>query len=227
MLSLFSVFNVRKTVKVMEQKLNDSPYSTQNWSDPELATLTKEKIWLENQLALAKDDSMSFGINLRDSLLQVQFKGVPLIRAKINFIRPANYLSNANAHFYTTLIAQPFLLVDEKANFAKKPIKRMKVIAGAEAVALTKDEVKEKLFYWEFVTDNNLRIVLYGNNSTQDSIAEAPSFTRERIKFELKKKSDNPENQNYHPTLFLWINDREAKAIYRSLPKKPKIIFLD
>ncbi|MBN1652075.1 MAG: hypothetical protein JW857_12150 [Bacteroidales bacterium] len=206
---------------------NESQYSNINWSESELAALTKEKLWLENQLLLAKDDSMSFGINLKDSLVQVQFKGVPLIQAKINYIRPANFLSKANAHFYTTLFAKPFQVLDEQVNFAKKPIKRMKVIAGADAVALTKESVKEKLFYWEFVTDNKLRIVLYGNNSIQDSIAEAPSFTKERLKFELKRKSDNPKNQNYHPTLFLWINDKEAKAIYRSLPKYPKIIFLN
>ncbi len=58
-------------------------FAPTGWDEMEVRNLQKEIIWLEQQILLAKSDSFSIGINLRDSIVQVQLKGTVLFQSKI------------------------------------------------------------------------------------------------------------------------------------------------
>lgn len=203
------------------QEKQNSP--SLNWENAEIREIFKHKLWLETQLELSKEDSMSLGINLSDSIVQIQMKGLPLIQSKILYMRPENFLSEINAASYASIFGQPVSILNGTSNLSKKPIRKMKVIEGSDAEPVKSDSIVTKRFYWEFVADNNLRIVINGCETSPDSTLIVPSFTADMIKFRLKGKSQDLNNQNYHPVLFIWMNDKEAKAIYRALPENTKL----
>lgn len=220
---IFSIRHAKQTAEMILTPEEKQVVPTLDWTNSEIRTLIKEKLWLETQLALSKEDSMSLGINLRDSILQVQMKGLPLIQSKILYIRPEGYLSEIDAPYYSKLFGKPVDILNGISNLTKKPIRKMKVIEGSEAIPVKSDSVITKRFYWEFITDNNLRIVINGCEPTSDTIFKKPPFTTDMVKFRLRSKSKDLNEQKYYPVLFLWMSDKEAKAIYRALPAKTKL----
>ena len=78
----FSMSKVNHFVRQIKSKQYEFE-SKINWSNAEARELYKEKLWLENQVALAKTNSFSMGIDLKDSLVQVQLKGTILFQSKI------------------------------------------------------------------------------------------------------------------------------------------------
>ncbi len=220
---IVSLMGARQTAKMIIDAEETKTVAAIDWNNEEIRALLKTKCWFESQLALSKDDSMSLGINLRDSIIQIQLDGLPLIQSRILYIRPKSFLSEIDAAFYSKLFGQPAKIISGKSNYPKRPIKKMKVVEGADAELITDNIVKSKRFYWEFVSDNNIRIVINGCKISDDSIEKKPSFFSDMIKFRLKSKSKNPEKQIYHPTLFLWMNDNDAKAIYRALSEKSRL----
>lgn len=221
--AIVSFVGASKLANKLAEAEQGSEITNPEWNFQENRDLFKTKLWLENQIELAKEDSMSMGIDLIDSVVQVQIKGLPLMQSKVLFIRHKNFLSDIDAEYYSKLFAKSAKLVNEKSNFAKKPLRKMKVVEGADAELLTTDTLKHQRFYWEFVADNNIRIVINGCEKASDSLIQQPSFRMDMLKFRLKAKSKDASGLRFHPTLFLWLDDKEAKAIYRALPNNNKI----
>ncbi len=188
--------------------------------------IQKEISWLEQQLVLAKSDSMSLGINLRDSLLQVQLKGTVLLQAKILYQKPSNFLEEINPLVYLRFFNTSKTIYTEGANLPKKPIKKVLVsnVAVNSGDATTKKVADPRLF-WEFYFSNNIKVVVNGVTLNLDSIP-AVSVQKDVIKTNLADLLQQPKTPN-SPTLYLWLNDKEAKAIYRALPEKARVIFLN
>lgn len=221
---IVSLIKTRQTAKSIIASEEVYSVPALDWSNEEIRTAYKEKLWLENQLSLTKEDSLSLGINLKDSIIQIQIKGLPLIRSKISYMKPDAFLSDIDATIYSKLFGHPTTFVNGKANLIKRPIRRMKVVSGSTAEPISSDSIKSGRFYWEFVSDNKIRIVINGCDYIEDSIVQKPSLIGDMLRFRLKRKSKGIDFKGYYPTLFLWINDSDAKAIYRALPEKTKLI---
>ena len=100
----------------------------------------------------------------------------------------------------------------------------------ASTIAINSDNVNTKeiadlCLYWEFYFSNNIKVVVNGLTLNPDSIP-AVSVQKDVIQTNLADLLQHPETPN-SPTLYLWLNDKEAKAIYRALPEKARIIFLN
>lgn len=224
---VLSFSKAKQTAKYISNTEDKTSITAMDWDNLEMRNIYKEKLWLRSQLILANDDSISLGINLKDSIVQIQIKGLPLIKSKIEFIQPESFLSEIDASIYSKLFGQPISLVNGKANLDKRPIRKKRVVAGADAESITTDSITAKRFYWEFISDNNIRIVINGCETINDSIAKKPSLLADMLKFRLKSKSRDSNLPVFYPTLFLWMNDKDAKAIYRSLPERPKLSMLN
>lgn len=216
---LFSYTAVNRAVDQIKTDSTSNSPQIINWEVADIQHLWKEKFWIENQIAMARDDSMSLGINIKDSLIQLQFKGLPLIKSKIVHAFPKEFLSDLDAKAYFDFFGHPMVIVTSQANIVKRPFKRMKVNSEGNTQAVDSAVLLRKPFAWSFVTDNNLRFVIYGS----DSAGLVPSFRRDVLKFRIAEKTKGLFG-DYTPTLFIWVNDKEAEAIYRALPHKTTLI---
>jgi hypothetical protein len=67
-----------KLAQIPEEDINHT-----GWNIPEIQEKQKEIHWLERHLQLAKTDSLNLGINLTDSIVQVQLRGTVLLNLSI------------------------------------------------------------------------------------------------------------------------------------------------
>lgn len=221
----FSLVKVNDFIKLMKSDENGEITSA-HWDNNEYRNLVKEKLWLEQQLELAKTDSFSIGINLRDSIVQVQLKGTVLFQAKIIAQKPSAFFRGSSKESYVNHFAQITRIDSSMANIPKRPIK--KVIAprvGQEPEEAKPDSVKSERMYWDFVTQNGINIIINGVAMNRDSTAyEIPKMS-DVFSYRMKNRKVNSFSNEFMPTLFLWLNDQDAKAIYRALPEQPRCIF--
>ena len=195
-----------------------------NWNDPQIQDLYKNINWLNNQLELSKTDSISIGLNLTDSIVQVQLKGTVMFQSKILQQHPQRFLTELAPDVYFSLFGRIYTIEQELASIVKKPIKKVKPGAAADTV-LTAIPVKPeepKKFYWDFIPANEIRVVIFGVPLDSDSsriLKKQADLQMFSLKQALKKE------HAYTPTLFIWLNEQEARSIYRALPEKAKIIF--
>lgn len=210
---------------ILEQVKNNVPLQPVPSADT-LYELTREILWLENQLALSRSDSMSLGINLRDQVLQVQLKGTVLFQSPLYKQDPVYFLQGIDYPAYESLFGKPASIVSEYANIEKKPIRKVLVHALHNGEDHTDpDTIPEDPIQWKFELNNYLQVVIRG----------VPSHDSLRIHTFTAKLSEgisfNPfsvQGEKYYtPTLHIWLNDKDARAIYRALPERSKVVFLN
>lgn len=201
----------------------DSLEPLQGWGNDEINALWKEKFWKENLLTVAKDDSMSLGINLEDSIIQLQFKGLVLSECKIFYSEPKKFLQNIDSRVYKKLFGKPSTIISYEANTQKKQYRRAKPPTEEYGDLIFLDSISNASMVWNFTSDSKLRVVVHGFDAYNDSIKITPQFKADMLKFRMQ----NDKNQSeYLPTLYIWMDDTEAKAIYRALPhEKALLIF--
>lgn len=188
---------------------------------PKMLALWKEKLWLENQLRVSKEDSMNLSINLRDRSVELRFKGLTLVKSKISLILPRHFLQPIDAGTYGKLFGSPATIISERANTAKKPYHRVSATQAGDTTAFLK-KVKPGMFSWHFITNHNIRVVIHGYDSLETNLHPQ----KDLLKYRLKNLITKP-GETYMPTIFIWINNKEAIDIYRALPQKSKVIFLN
>lgn len=221
---VFSLVRVNNYTK--ETVMNsDSTLVSDNWSNAEFQNLIKEKLWLEQQLLLAKSDSFSLGINLKDSVVQVQLKGTVIFQTKILDQSPSRFYMNTGKETYFNVFGEVARINSGKANISKRPIK--KVLAppvGTEKEITKTDTTAAERISWNFTTNNQIQFVIYGVGQNPDSTFNVKR-NKDLFNYRLKTGFSSPFSKNYTTTLFLWINDNDAKSIYRALPEQSKFIF--
>lgn len=205
-------------------EMNDIPA---NWENSEIRELFKEKRWLEQQLELAKSDSFSMGINLKDSVVQVQLKGTILFQGKILRLKPTGFFTNSERGPYLHYFANIGRVDTSWANIPKKPYKKIKAPEiGQEVDTPAKaDTVKEERIHWEMNMHKNLTVVINGVVARNDSCFTDIPAGKDIRAYRIRKGFKSLLSGKYQPVLFLWLPDNEAKAIYRALPEKHKCIF--
>lgn len=208
----------------IQAQIDSTKTTNDNWTNSEIKTLQKQQLWFEQQLQLAKSDSFSLGINLHDSLVQVHLKGTVLFQAKILAQKPAQYISNINKQLYLKVFGTPASIDSCAANIPKRAL--IKVVAppiGTEKEAIKTDSTKVEALNWVIKSSNGMLIVVNGVKLEPDSTINIKKGS-DIFSYRLRNAFDNPFSKKYNPILYLWLNDTEAKAIYRALPEKAKII---
>ncbi len=189
----FSLSKLNQLVNEIKSKKSNSETEI-NWNNPEARALFKDKLWLENQVALAKNNSFSLGINLKDSLVQVQLKGTILFQSKILNQEPLRFFDSTGKEAYLNYFSEITVIDTSEANIPKKPIK--KVIAppvGTEVETRTHDTIKTERIHWEFLTENQIKVIINGACLSNDST---------RFEIPVSKDIDNYCFQNGMKNVF-------------------------
>lgn len=218
---IYSFYSAKQAALSLELSQKKNKVVPAYWQNQETQKLWKEKLWIANRLLVSKEDSMTLSINLEDSIVLLQFKGLTLVKTKIGFKFPKKFLPDINSVTYTKLFGNPGTIISERANIVKKPFHKVNASKASDTTAFLK-KVRPKRFSWSFITDNKIHIVIHGYDSLEMKIHPGKDILKFRIKSEIK----NPLAP-YTPTLFIWINNKDATDIYRALPVRAKVIILD
>jgi hypothetical protein len=155
--------------------------------------------------------------------VQVQLKGTVLLEAQILQQDPVQFISAPEYPAYINLTSGSEI-VSENSNIPKKPIKKVKAPKNEnEATGFQHDTIPVPPLVWKFRLDNEIEVVITGVALNKDSVLV---FTpqKDRVRYRFDELKENVRPKNYVPTLYLWLNDTEAKAIYRAIPEKGKVV---
>jgi hypothetical protein len=214
---------VVKSTAEMEN-LNSGNFRTTIWSNEEIRSLWKENIWFERQLTLSKSDKINMGIDLTNKTIEVQLKGTVLLQAQIMKQYPSDFMKDINQNAYINLFGHIAAIDSEWCNYPKKPIVKVLAPKDSSEVQTKIDTLKEARFEWRMNIENKFNVVINGVVFNEDSVKEIKRF-EDIYRFRKDEILNKLNKDFYKPTLFLWLDDKDVKAIYRAIPEKGQVIF--
>lgn len=210
---------------VTSGNLDEGEIKPTAWDNSEVRNLWKENNWLEKQLALSKSEKMNMGIDFDEKKVEVQLKGTVLLQAQILKQYPDPFMKNIDQTAYVNLFGHVSSIDSEWCNYPKKPIVTVIAPKDTSEVKTNMDTIREERFEWHISVENKYNIVINGVVFNADSVKEIKSY-EDIYRYRKEEIKNNLYGQgHYKPTLFLWLDDKDVKAIYRAIPVKGKIIF--
>jgi len=215
--------NLYKSEDVMllsvAQEPNDSTFS-----------LYKDKTWLESRFQITKTDSISLSVNLRDSVLQLELKGVVLKSSKMIDFKIDELFKHLKLGAYHHYFGEPALGESLLATIEKEPLIVKKAPRDSVEFANQShviDSTKQEAVHWLVELDNDISLKIEGvDQNTSGDWLDGKQFwwkqDLERLKTDLSKTFFF-EVPDYKPELTIILNESDAKAIFRALPMKPQI----
>ena len=222
---ILSVISVRRVFVAA----NSSEIGTQielNTKDSTWLELYKQKNWMESRLKLAKSDSIYLSINLQDSTLQLELKGVVLKTSSIAEFRHDRFFDELTGNAYHHYFGQEASGVQTLASIDKVPLTVKKAPKdslefASQSHVIDSTEVQE--INWLMHLDNGIELKIKGIKSKS---SHNNSFWRQQKLKQIKNNFSKTllfEVPEYNPSIEIYVDETDAKAIYRAIPAQPMV----
>jgi len=228
--AVLSVMAVRKHLKALYELEDVQLLSVGHDVDSTYFKLYKEKIWLETRFQISKTDSISLSVDLKDSLLQLELKGVVLKSVKIQEFRYDPFFKYLNTGAYYHYFGVQAVGESALSTIEKEPLKIKKApkdtIEFANQTHIA-DSVKTEAVHWLLKLDNGIVVKIEGSDA--DSKSDwwmGQRFWWQQDFVGLKKDLEQTlafKVPEYVPQIGMVISEADAKAIYRALPVHPLV----
>ena len=197
---------------------------------PGYIDLIRKKAFLGAQVKLAEEDSIGLIINMRDSVIQLLIKGLPIRSVKIGEYDISPFFQRANQEAIYSMLSSPMKITGMQATFMKDPVSvKIAPKDTSEAVVDTRPDTTDfEAVFFTLNTDQNIRLFF---EQQEDTIG---ADRRARFFFDLKDKARNATATMkavakfnvppYVPYIKIWIPKAEAKIVYRALPREGLIV---
>jgi hypothetical protein len=196
-----------------------------------MLALEIEQAFWQTRLRLAKSDSISLAINLVDSTVSLDIKGVPVRICKIHRYKTSGATTRLRAQGrLLQWLSQPFILQKELATLPKAPIRIMEApedTIEANEMAAEEPQIEKRDVHFTFHFDRHLSVSV---NQVQ-----RPSFAGrvQKVFYNLRRSFSAAGNAvislfrlqlpEHRIWLELELSREDAKAIYRALPPQARM----
>jgi hypothetical protein len=199
-------------------------------SIPGYIDMIRDKAFLSSQVKLAESDSIGLLINVRDSVIQLLIKGLPVRTVAINEYDVSPFFQRANQEAIYSMLSSPLAITGMQATFMKDPVSvKIAPKDTSEVVVSEKPDTTDfEAVIFTLDTDSNIRCFF---EQQEDTIA---ADRRARFFFDLKDRIRNAsatmkyvvklQTPPYVPYIKIWIPKAEAKIIYRAIPREGLIV---
>jgi len=228
--AVLSIVAVRDNLKMLYDQEDVKLLSGNIPADSTWFMHYKDKTWLETRYQISRTDSISLSVNLGDSTLQLELKGVVLKRSKILDFRADQIFSHLNEgayhHFFgVQAVAESALSTIEKEPLIVKnaPKDTIEYAEQEHVIGSAKSEV----VHWLLQLDNGIVLKIEGADKlSNDGGWMGRKFWWKQDFMQLKKDIQKTlffEIPDYKPEIAMVISEADAKAIFRALPTSPLI----
>ncbi|MFZ2287991.1 MAG: hypothetical protein WAV93_13520 [Bacteroidales bacterium] len=199
---------------------------------PGYIEMLREKAFLSSQVRMADQDSIGLLINIRDSVLQMLIKGVPVRSFMIGEYEVSPFFHRANQEAIYSMLSSPLTITRMQATFRKDPI-QVKIApkdTSEAKIDAKPDTTDYEAVFFTLDTDRNIRFYF---EQQEDTVG---ADRRARFFFDLKDRSRNARatmrevislrTPPYVPYIKIWVSKAEAKIIYRAIPREGQIVLM-
>ena len=197
---------------------------------PGYIDMIRQKAFLSSQVRMAESDSIGLLINVRDSIIQLLIKGLPVRTVAINEYDVSPFFHRANQEAIYSMLSTPLTITGMQATFMKDPVSvKIAPKDTSEVVIGEKPDTTDfEAVFFTLETDRNIRFFF---EQQEDTIG---ADRRARFFFDLKDRTKNAsstmravvrlQTPPYVPYIKIWIPKAEAKIIYRAIPREGMIV---
>ena len=240
--ALFVIIYLAKSVSAVNQKVrafDDAYFASLEQKEgdtinlcaiPGYIEMIREKAFLSSQVRLADGDSIGLLINIRDSVLQLLIKGVPVRSIRIDEYDVSPFFQRANQEAVYSMLSTPLVITRMQATFRKDPVQVKIAPKDTSEVKIDAkpDTTDFEAVFFTLDTDRNIRFYF---EQQEDNIG---ADRRAKLFFDLKDRSRNARatmsevvrfrTPSYVPYIKIWIPKAEAKIVYRAIPREGQIV---
>jgi len=197
---------------------------------PGYIDMIRDRAFLSSQVKLAESDSVGLLINVRDSIIQLLIKGLPVRTVMIDEYDVSPFFHRANQEAIYSMLSAPLTITGMQATFMKDPVSvKIAPKDTSEVVDSEKPDTTDfEAVFFTLDTDRNIRFFF---EQQEDTIG---ADRRARFFFDLKDRTRNAsatmravvrlQTPPYVPYIKIWIPKAEAKIIYRAIPREGLIV---
>ncbi|MBK7489326.1 MAG: hypothetical protein IPI74_05860 [Bacteroidales bacterium] len=197
---------------------------------PGYIDMIRTRAFLSSQVKLAESDSVGLLINVRDSVIQLLIKGLPVRTVKIDEYDVSPFFHSANQEAIYKMLSTPLTVTGMQATFMKDPVSvKIAPRDTSQVVESEKPDTTDfEAVFFTLDTDRNIRFYF---EQQEDTIG---ADRRARFFFDLKDRMRNAsltmravarmKIPPYVPYIKIWLPKAEAKIIYRAIPREGMIV---
>jgi hypothetical protein len=197
---------------------------------PGYIDMIRDKAFLGSQVKLAESDSIGLLINVRDSVIQLLIKGLPVRTVAIDEFDISPFFERANQEAIYNMLSTPLKITGMQATFMKDPVSvKIAPKDTSQMVESVKPDTTDyEAVFFTLETDRNIRFFF---EQQEDTVG---ADRRARFMFDLKDRTRSAaatmksvvklQTPPYVPYIKIWIPKAEAKIIYRAIPREGLIV---
>ncbi len=196
---------------------------------PGFMELLRQKALLGACLKMTETDSIGLLVNVRDSLIQLLIRGVPVRSVAIGRYELSPLFSRASPEAVYGMLSSPLLITGTRATFRKDPVSiRIAPRDTSEAVTdIRPDTATVEPVFFTITTNRNVRLCFAQQESSAGADRRAGFFFSlgERLRGipPFAGAVARLRIPPYEPCIRIWIPRAEAKIIYRAIPREGMI----
>ncbi|MBP6872980.1 MAG: hypothetical protein KBC43_13300 [Bacteroidales bacterium] len=190
-----------------------------------------ERAYLKNKLSLAEKDSIYMVLNLQDSALILEIKGIPVKKARLIDYEISNRFALINHENLLPWISSPFLLERDLSTIPKEPI--IVKQAPKDTIEAAKMNTKpappdSTNVFFTLYFDRNLELEIEQADPPEKGLSEKVETYLNLKKNESTRSVfqilSKPRQTDQPMKIKLVISEIEARAIYRAIPAQSRLI---
>ncbi|KPL16392.1 MAG: hypothetical protein AMS23_01060 [Bacteroides sp. SM1_62] len=199
----------------------------------EIASLARQKAYLESRLAMADSDSIGMVLNLRDSLVELEINGIRIHSATISGYKVDRFFFSLKDETYAGLFSQPLRVEHDRGTIVKEPVFAHKA---------PRDTIEAANFI--FIPDTLHRVPVHITLNLTHGIRlslyeDVKSSFRKKIR-KITHYLGNMARQSgqnifammhsrvpaYEPGISITLAGKNITSIYRALPDRARVTIL-
>jgi len=187
----------------------------------------KDIAFYTSRLAMAKSDSICVSVNLEDSILNLEIRGVVVHQAGIATRKVNLFFSRIDPCAVRNLFSKPFILKKLRGNGPQNPVlvkKAPKDTIEAAKISSPPDTSRRKPVFFTAELENGFTIYIeqYDRKNLRYHLARTCFLTRHRLITAVHTLADlfRLRITDYKPLICLQLSHEDARALYRSLPRQ-------
>ena len=200
-------------------------YSSAEWD------LIHEKSFLNARLAMSASDSIGLTLNLKDSLIQLEMKGVVLRQIRFDKAEVSRFFRGIRPQSYTEHFSKPFSISEIEGTIEKNPVIVRKVPKDTLEAAQTKIEIdtsRVEFVEWHLLLDSALIISVVQSDQFEGGLDNSTMKYRIRRHMDILKTTNKAvlrlRKPQIYPEITVFIPASEARSFYRALPPNGQVV---
>ena len=195
--------------------------------DQEMFSLVSEKAYLEARLGMSEHDSIGIVINLADSTVSLEMRGVRIHSSKASGIKNSKMLLSMNPVQYDMVFNHPLEITKQHASIVKEPVTVIDAprdtLDASENLFMPDTSIKRSVNA-AFRLERGITVRLIDEKSTgtkrflNDAGHRCATVARNMASvFSLRIPG-------YRPEIIIYLPRSEIRTIYRALPANAEMV---